>query len=319
MRYRPLGQTGFSVSAIGFGASSLGNEFGPTDVDEGARAVRLAVERGVNFFDVSPYYGRTVAEDRLGRALEGCRDRVVLATKVGRYGREPDECDYSAARVASSVEGSLKRLRTDRIDLLQVHDVENVADPDQIIDQTLPAMRKLQREGKCRAVGITGLPLKILRYIATRARVDTILSFCRYNLMVDDMDEVVTPLCRGRNIGLINAAPLHMRLLADAGPPAWHPAGADLRAAARRVIELCRAAGRDVAEVALRFCLDHPYVSSTVIGFSNLREVEQNLATLDKPNDLELLHEIERAVAPVKNQIWMQGRPENNDPNWTRG
>src|SRR5690349_12563996 len=103
MRYRPLGQTGFEVSVIGFGASSLGNEFGQTDLDEGARAVRLAVERGVNFFDVSPYYGRTVAEDRLGRALEGCRDRVVLATKVGRYGREPDECDYSAARVAESV------------------------------------------------------------------------------------------------------------------------------------------------------------------------------------------------------------------------
>src|SRR5215207_4597864 len=118
MQYRPLGQTGFNVSVIGYGASPLGHEFGPADFDEGVRAVHAAVDRGINFFDVSPFYGRTVAEDRLGRALEGRRDKVVLATKVGRYGREPEECDYSATRVASSVEGSLRRLRTDHVDLL---------------------------------------------------------------------------------------------------------------------------------------------------------------------------------------------------------
>jgi L-galactose dehydrogenase len=319
MRYRTLGNTGFDVSVIGFGASSLGNEFGTTDVDDGARAVRLAVDRGVNFFDVSPYYGRTLAEERLGAALESVRDRVVLATKVGRYGREPDQCDYSASRVSSSVEASLRRLRTDHIDLLQVHDVENVADPNQIMEETLPAMRKLQREGKCRSVGITGLPLKILRWIASRSDVDTILSFCRYNLMIDDMDAVLTPLCRERNIGLINAAPLHMRLLADAGPPDWHPASEEIRAAARRMIDICHRAGRDVAEVALRFCLDHSYVSTTMIGFSNMREVEQNLAVLDKPNDPGVLGAIADAVAPVKNQIWLQGRAENNDVNWKRG
>jgi len=278
--------------------------------------VHLAIDRGVNFFDVSPYYGRTLAEQRLGAALEGHRDKVVLATKVGRYGREPDECDYSAARVVASVEGSLQRLRTDRVDLLQVHDVENVADPNQIVEETIPAMRKLQRDGKCRAVGITGLPLKILRYIAERADVDAILSFCRYNLMIDDMDELLTPFCRARNIGLINAAPLHMRLLSDAGPPDWHPAPEEIRAAARSVIDICRRAGVDVADVALRFCLDHPYVATTVIGMSNSSEVEQNLHTLETKNDPDLLRQIEQAVAPVKNQIWTQGRPENNDVNW---
>ena len=316
MIYRALGKTGFEVSVIGFGASSLGNEFGETDFEQGVRAVHLAIDRGVNFFDVSPYYGRTLAEQRLGAALEGHRDKVVLATKVGRYGREPDECDYSAARVVASVEGSLQRLRTDHVDLLQVHDVENVADPNQILEETIPAMRKLQREGKCRAVGITGLPLKILRYIAERAEVDTILSFCRYNLMIDDMDALLTPLCRARNIGLINAAPLHMRLLSDAGPPDWHPAPEEIRAAARSVIDICRRAGVDVADVALRFCLDHPYVATTVIGMSNSSEVEQNLHTLETKNDPDLLRQIEQAVAPVKNQIWTQGRPENNDVNW---
>src|SRR4051812_18756701 len=210
MLYRILGQTPFHTSLIGFGASSLGNEFGPTDFNEGCRAVHHAIDQGINFFDVSPYYGRSLAEQRLGLALEGRREEVILATKLGRYGREPDQCDYSAARTIASVEGSLQRLRTDYIDLLQVHDVENVANPQQIIDETIPAIRKLQREGKCRTVGITGLPLKILRWIAQRVDVDTILSFCRYNLMIDDMDEILTPLCRAERIGLINAAPLHM-------------------------------------------------------------------------------------------------------------
>ena len=318
MQYRLLGNTPFHTSLIGFGASSLGNEFGPADFDEGCRAVHHAIDHGINFFDVSPYYGRTLAERRLGLALEGRREEVILATKVGRYGREPDECDYSAARTIASVEGSLQRLRSDYIDLLQVHDVENVANPQQIIDETLPAMRKLQRDGKCRAVGITGLPLKILRHIAERAPVDAILSFCRYNLMIDDMDELLTPFCRERSVGLINAAPLHMRLLAAAGPPEWHPASEALRAAARRVVDLCRHRDVDVAHVALRFCLDHPYVATPVIGMARQSEVEQNLATLEMKNDPELLRAIEQAVAPVKNKIWQQGCAENNDVHWNR-
>jgi L-galactose dehydrogenase len=317
MDYRPLGQTGFRVSVIGYGASPLGNEFGATDVDEGVRAVHRAIDAGINFFDVSPYYGRTLAEERLGSALQGRRDKVILATKVGRYGREPAECDYSAERVTSSIEGSLHRLRTDHVDLLQVHDVENVADPAQIIDQTIPAMRKLQRDGKCRAVGITGLPLKILRHIAARVPVDSILSFCRYNLMIDDMDELLTPFCRAHRIGLINAAPLHMRLLSAAGPPDWHPAHDEIRAAARRVVDICRRAGVDITDVALRFCLDHDYTSSVIIGMARQREVEQNLRTLEMKNDPALLAEIAHAVAPVRNQIWMQGREQNNDANWT--
>ena len=316
MLYRILGQTPFHISLIGFGASSLGNEFGEADFNDGCRAVHHAIDHGINFFDVSPYYGRNLAEQRLGVALEGRREEVILATKVGRYGREPDECDYSAARTIASVEGSLQRLRTDYVDLLQVHDVENVANPQQIIDETIPAMRKLQRDGKCRAVGITGLPLKILRHIAERTPVDAILSFCRYNLMIDDMDELLTPFCREKNIALINAAPLHMRLLAAAGPPDWHPASEELRAAARRVVDLCRHRGVEIADVALRFCLDHPYVATTVIGMARQSEVEQNLRALEMKNDTELLTEIAQLVAPVKNQIWTQGRPENTDVNW---
>lgn len=318
MEYRTLGRTGLHVSVIGFGASPLGNEFGPADFDESVRAVHHAIDQGINYFDVAPYYGRTLAEERLGRALEGRRHKVILATKCGRYGKDVSECDYSAARVTRSVEESLMRLRSDYVDLLQVHDVEMVADPVQIVTETIPALRRLQQAGKCRWVGITGLPLKLLRYIASRVAVDTVLSFCRYNLMADDMDQILTPLCRKQQIGLINASPLHMRILTDKGAPDWHPAPQAVKAAGRAVVDLCRSRGADASAVALRFCLDHPYVSTTLVGMSKQSHVEANLRALTMNNDPGLLADVAKIVAPVKNMMWMQGRPENNDQNWRR-
>jgi len=124
MQYRPLGKTGMEVSIVGYGASPLGNEFGPADEAEGVRAVHYAIDHGINYFDVSPYYGRTLAEERLGRAPAGRRDKVYLATKCGRYGPGIEDCDYSARRVTRSIDESLARLRTDYVGVLQVHDIE---------------------------------------------------------------------------------------------------------------------------------------------------------------------------------------------------
>src|SRR5436305_4610230 len=210
MRYKVLGSTGVSLSVLGFGASPLGDVFRRTDPKEGEAAVQLAIEGGINLFDVSPYYGRTMAEVRLGQALAEKRDGVFLSTKCGRYGME--EFDFSARRIEASIDESLLRLRTDHVDLLQVHDVE-FGDIRQIIDETLPALRRIQHAGKARWIGITGYPLRILSSIAQESPVDIILSYCRYNLMVNDMDILLTPFARERGIGLINAWPLHMGLL----------------------------------------------------------------------------------------------------------
>ena len=163
MRYRRLGQTDLNISVVGFGASPLGGVFGPTDEQEGTRAVHLAIDRGINFFDVSPYYGLTLAEERLGLALAGHRNEVVVATKCGRYGRE--DFDFSAKRIRLSVEESLRRLRTDYVDLLLAHDVE-FGDIDVVVEETIPTMRRLQEEGKTRCVGISGYPLSVLMTIA---------------------------------------------------------------------------------------------------------------------------------------------------------
>ena len=188
MEYRQLGNTSLRISILGYGASPLGNAFRQTDPAEGKAAVHLAVERGINYFDVSPYYGLTLAETRLGEALVGLRQQVVLATKCGRYGA--DEFDFSAARITAGLEDSLARLQTDYVDLLQAHDVE-FGDARQIVEETVPAMRKLQQQGKARFIGITGYSLKNLMAIAAQVKVDSILTYCRYNLMIDDINSAI--------------------------------------------------------------------------------------------------------------------------------
>jgi L-galactose dehydrogenase len=310
MEYRTLGKTGLSVSHIGFGASPLGDEFRKTDPVEGARAVHCAIDHGINFFDVSPYYGRTLAEQRLGAALEGRRGKVILATKCGRY--DKSNFDFSAERLYRSIDESLARLRTDYVDLLQLHDIE-FADFAQIVEESVPALRAIQRSGKARFIGITGLPLKILHAVASTVDVDTILSYCRYNFLITDLDKEVTPLCLRRNIGLINASPLHMGVLTNHGAPHWHPAPAGVQDAGRRVTEICSHYGVDVSSAALRFCLNHPDVASTLVGMADPGHVLKNIATLDLEVEPALLAKIAAVVAPVKDITWASGEAVNND------
>jgi len=145
MEYRKLGGTDLQVSLLGFGTAPLGDVYGTTDPLEGTRAVHLAIENGINFFDSSPYYGLTLAEERLGQALVGKRHKVVLGTKCGRYGLK--KFDFSAQRITRSIDESLRRLQTDYVDLLQAHDVE-FGDVEQVINEAVPAMRRIQEQGE---------------------------------------------------------------------------------------------------------------------------------------------------------------------------
>jgi L-galactose dehydrogenase len=310
MEYRKLGQTDLNLSLVGFGGATLGGVFGNIDPADAIRAVHLAVDSGINLFDSSPYYGITVSETRLGEALAGRRERVVVSTKCGRYGF--DQFDFSAKRVTASIDESLRRLQTDYIDLFQVHDVE-FGDVEQIIHETLPALRQLQKQGKARYIGITGYPPKLLRRMAEATPVDSILTYCHYNLINTDMDGVLTNFAREHGIGLINASGLCMGLLTEHGPPDWHPAPQEVRDAGKKAAEFCRAHGGDVSKLALRFCLDHPFVSSTLIGMSSAREVETSLKLLESSTDKELLAQVEAILAPVFNYVWPSGRPENQE------
>jgi L-galactose dehydrogenase len=306
--FRQLGKTDLRVCVVGFGASPLGDVFGRTDPAETVAAVHHAIECGINLFDVSPYYGLTLAESRLGEALEGRRERVVLATKCGRYGA--DEFDFSERRISAGLEDSLRRLRTDHVDLLQAHDVE-FAPIDQIVEETVPALRKLQQQGKARHIGITGFSLKNLMAIAKRVDVDCMISYCRYNLMVSDLDDELMPFALERGIGIINASPLHMGILTPGGPAPWHPASAEVIEAGRRVVALCDAHGVDASQLALHYCLQHPHVASTLVGMATRAQVDANLKAVQLNPDPELMAEIGKILAPVHNRIWASGLEEN--------
>ena len=314
MNRRPLGRTGLNVPVLSFGASSLGGVFRQTDDAEAIRTVHTALDLGINFIDVSPYYGATRAETVLGKALNGtARDRYILATKIGQYG--DGEFDFSAARVTRSLDESCARLGVDYVDLLQCHDIE-FADLDQIVHETLPALVRLRTAGRIGHIGITGLPLKIFAAVIDRIDpgiVETVLSFCRYELNDSSLDSII-PYLRQNEVGIINASPTGMGLLTERGVPEWHPAPPAMVAGARRAVEYCRSVGAGIVKLAVQFCVVHPGIATTLVGSANPDNIRKNAAWAEEPVDFELMAKVLEILRPIHNHNFTRGRPENRDP-----
>jgi L-galactose dehydrogenase len=314
MQTRPLGRTGLQVSILSFGASSLGGVFRDTDDSESIRAVHTSLDLGINFIDVSPYYGATRAETVLGRALKGiARDRYILASKVGQYG--DGEFDFSAGRVARSLDESCARLGVDFIDILQCHDIE-FADLNQIVDETLPALVRLKEQGRIGHIGITGLPLKIFPAVIDRVppgTVETILSFCHYELNDDSLGELV-PYCEEKGVGVINASPTGMGLLTERGAPSWHPAPAALREGCKKAVDFCRSQGVDIVRLAVQFSIAHPGIATTLVGSANPDNMRKNIEWAGEEPHWEMIGKVREILAPVHNHNFTRGREENRDP-----
>ena len=309
MEYRTLGKTGLKVSALSLGGSSLGGVFRRVEEAEAVRTVHTAFDLGINFVDTSPLYGVTKAETALGKALKGVpRDRYVLGTKTGRF--DQDVFDFSAARTKASVDESLKRLGVDYVDLIQAHDIE-YRSLDQVIEDTLPALREVQKAGKARFIGITGFPLKIFRYVLAHADVDVFLTYCHYTLWDTSAVDLAAEM-EGKTLGVINAAALGMGLLTRHGPPPWHPATAEIKSVCARVVEHCATRGIDIAELAVQFAVANSRFHTTLVGTADPEEVRRNVQAVERPMDRSLLEEVQELLAPIRNQTWIVGRPENN-------
>jgi L-galactose dehydrogenase len=309
VKYSPLGKTGVKVSAIGFGTVAFGDDYGTVSLEDCSRALVHAIDAGINLVDTSPYYGRTLSEQRLGAALDGRRHEVILGTKCGRYGF--DQFDFSEKAVVRGLEDSLRRLRTDYVDILQAHDVE-FGSIDQVIHETVPAMQRLKEQGKVRFIGVTGYWPHILSQIAEAASIDVALNYCHWNLMMDDMDATLTPIAQRKQIGLMNGSPLHMGLLGGNGGPPWHPAPAHIKRVASRFAELCRDSGTDPAILAMHACFQHPFVATTVVGPRNVEEVNDALEALEFRPSSDLLEKVRELMAPTFNTTWSSGAPENH-------
>lgn len=310
MEYRTLGKTGLKVSALGFGASSLGGGvFGPVEEPEAIRMVHLALDLGLNIFDVSPFYGYTRAEAVLGKALKGIsRDKYFLATKVGRYGDA--EFDFSAKRVTQSVDESLARMGVEYVDIIQSHDNE-YGDLDQVIHETIPALRKLQQAGKARFVGVTGYPLKIFRYILERAEIDTVLSYNHYSLNNTTLLGLL-PFLESKNIGVISAAPVSQGLLTNQGTQAWHSAPEKVKRICAQAAAFCREQGSDISKLAMQFAMTEPRIATTMVGIASADNVTKNVRWIEEPMDQALLEKVQDILRPIQDETWIVGKPENN-------
>lgn len=312
MRYLELGKTGMRISHLSFGASSLGSVFRETKEKESIEAVEAAIEGGINFIDVSPYYGHYKAETVLGKALRNIpRDMYLLSTKVGRYGKDGvNMWDYSARRVTDSVYESMERLGIEFIDLINVHDIEFQANLpgglQKVVDETLPALVELKEKGVVGHVGITDLQLENLKWVMEHCQagmVESILNFCHYTLNDDALLDYLD-FFEQRGIGIINASPLAMGLLSQRGVPSWHPAPQPLVEACHRAAEYCSQKGYPIEKLAVQFSVSNERIVSTLFSSANPANVRQNILWANEELDWDLVREVKEIIGNQQRVTW---------------
>lgn len=312
MRYTELGKTGLKISSLSFGASSLGSVFHETKEAESIKAVETALEGGINFIDVSPYYGHYKAETVLGKALKILpRDKYYLSTKVGRYGKDGvNTWDYSARRATESVYESMERLNIDYIDLINVHDIEfQAALPgglQKVCEETLPALVELRDKGVVGHVGITDLQLENIKYVIDNTpvgMVESVLNFCHFCLNDDKLLDYLDYF-EEKGIGVINASPLSMGLLSKRGVPDWHPAPKLLVDACAKAAQHCAAKDYPIEKLAIQYSVSNPRIAGTLFSSANPENVKRNIEWANSEPDWTLVEEVKEIIGEQKRVSW---------------
>jgi aryl-alcohol dehydrogenase-like predicted oxidoreductase len=317
MNYRTLGNTGTKVSPLCLGAMMFG-DWGNKDHDDSVRIIHRALDAGINFIDTADVYSRGESEEIVGRALAaGKRENVVLATKVhGTMGDDPNEFGNSRRWIVREVENSLRRLKTDWIDLYQIHRPE--ADTD--IDETLAALSDLIHAGKVRYIGSSTFPASQIveaQWVARdRGRERFVCEQPPYSMLIRAVEADVLPTCQRYGVGVIPWSPLaggwltgRYRLGAEA--PGSHradrlPQRYDLSLpdnqrkleAAEALAVLAEQAGMTLIEMAIAFVMRHPAVTAPIIGPRTMEQLESQLPAADVELSDEVLDRIDEIVPP---------------------
>lgn len=312
MRYTEIGKTGLKISNLCFGASSLGSVFHETKEAESIKAVETAIEGGINFIDVSPYYGHYKAETVLGKALKIIpRDKYFLSTKVGRYGKDGvNTWDYSGKRATESVYESMERLNVDYIDIINVHDIEFQASLpgglQKVVDETLPALVELREKGVVGHVGITDLQLENLKWVidhAPEGTVESVLNFCHYCLNDDKLVDFLDYF-ESKGIGVINASPLSMGLLSQRGVPDWHPAPKPLVEVCAKAAQYCNEKNYPIEKLAIQYSVSNTRIAGTLFSSANPANVQRNIDWANEEPDYELIKSVQEIIGDQKRVSW---------------
>jgi aryl-alcohol dehydrogenase-like predicted oxidoreductase len=331
MEYRPLGHTGVSVSQLCIGAMMFG-AFGNPDHDDSVRIIHRALDAGINFIDTADAYSRGESEEIVGKALAGGRrDTVVLATKVGLpFDEDPNHRGTSRRWITEAVEGSLRRLRTDWIDLYQIHRLDPTTD----IDETLGALSDLVHAGKIRAFGASTVPASEIveaQWTAERrGRERFRTEQPPYSLLTRAIEYDVLPTCLRYGMGVLVYSPLAGGWLSGkyrkgqeiSGPgsaaraqrfpqvyDSTNPANAGKLDAADALGALADEAGMSLIQMAIAFVTRHPAVTSAIIGPRTMEHLEPYLTAADTELSSDLLDRIDEIVRPghtinVADNMW---------------
>jgi D-threo-aldose 1-dehydrogenase len=315
MRRSEIGNTRVTVSALGFGGSTIGNLYRSVDDETALAAVRCAWEGGIRYFDTAPHYGLGLSERRLGRALAGRpRDEFTVSTKVGRLlapnpaptGSDlaaggfavPDDLvrvrSYSRDGVLRSIESSLERLGLDRIDVVYVHDPEEHMEG--AIGEAVPALVELREQRVIGAVGSGMNYVEPLRRFVAETDVDVVMVAGRWTLL-DRSAESLLDQCEQAEVAVVVAAPFNSGLLASADPSAgamfdYTSVPGDVLETARACAQVCRSRGTELPAAAVQFPLRHPAVVSVVSGMRSAAQVEANLEWMRADIDPRLWGEL---------------------------
>lgn len=306
MEYRTLGRTGLQVSVMGFGGGGIGGVWGATTDAECVRAVQVACDLGINFFDVAPLYGNGKAEENLGVGLRGRRQEVYVATKVRL--RHSDLAADAPKAIRASVERSLRLLQTDYVDLLQLHNrvrnqrlaSDNSLEPEDVIRRggVQDVFQQLRDEGKIRFLGLTGYgDIEALTHVVEHGWFDTIQ--VHYNLIHQNslgtkpfvqtewpQPMGILPLAASFEMGVIGIRSLAAGALTDAVDrpyPEDSELAGDVRKAHQGLRFLVRGPVQTLQQAAMLFVRMQGSVHTQVPGFKNATEVEEAVATLDMP------------------------------------
>ncbi|MFU8892743.1 MAG: aldo/keto reductase [Luteolibacter sp.] len=305
-----FGKTGLDVSRLSFGASALGSVFREIDESDGIRAVHAALDAGINYFDVAPAYGGTLAETLLGKALKGIgRDRYILSTKAGKYtalgSYGADELDYSETRIRKGLEESMVRLGVDYVDIVHLHDFEyqGRSKADWALGEGFPTLVKLKEEGRIGAVSAGIYPLDLWQRVIDEAPVDAILTHNHYCINDTRGLELIGP-CAEKNIGTINASPFASGLLTGGKIADWHPANPEQRALFGKAAAFCENQGTSIAKLAFQFACQGTPFHTTMFSTARTASLERNLAWFGEPYDAALLTEVKNILAPVIDTQW---------------